>query len=62
MNRTQQAWGRKKIAGALFMDAKSAFNNVNNEYLGKRMDLGTGARSYPVNPQLHDRQASQDRP
>jgi hypothetical protein len=38
MNRTQQTWGRKKIAGALFMDVKSAFNNVNKEHLGRRME------------------------
>jgi len=38
MNRTQQTWGEKKIAGALFMDVKSAFNNVNKVLLGKRME------------------------
>jgi len=38
MNRTQQAWERKKIAGALFMDVKSAFNNVDKTFLGKRME------------------------
>jgi hypothetical protein len=38
MNRTQQEWERKKIAGAVFMDVKSAFNNVNKEHLGKRME------------------------
>ena len=26
MNCTQQAWAGKKVAGALFMDVKSAFN------------------------------------
>jgi len=36
MNRTQQAWAAK-VAGALFMDVKSAFNNVNKTHLGKRM-------------------------
>jgi hypothetical protein len=38
MNRTQQAWGGKKIAGALFMDVKSAFNKVSKTHLGKRME------------------------
>jgi hypothetical protein len=38
MNRTQQAWQGKKIAGALFMDVKSAFNNVNKTHLGKRTE------------------------
>jgi len=38
MNRTQQAWNRKQVAGALFMDVKSAFNNVSKTHLGKRME------------------------
>jgi hypothetical protein len=38
MNRTQQAWGGKMIAGSLLMDVKSAFNNVNKAHLGKRME------------------------
>jgi hypothetical protein len=38
MNRTEQAWGERKIAGALFMDVKSAFNNVSKVHLGKRME------------------------
>jgi len=38
MNRTQQAWEQKKIAGALFMDVKSAFNNVDKTFLGKWME------------------------
>jgi len=38
MNRSQQAWGEKKIAGALFMDVKAAFNNVSRAHLGKRME------------------------
>jgi len=38
MNRNQQAWEQKKIAGALFMDVKSAFNNVDKTFLGKRME------------------------
>jgi len=37
MNRSQQAWAAKKVAGALFMDVKAAFNNVNKTHLGKRM-------------------------
>jgi hypothetical protein len=38
MNHTQQAWGGKKMAGTLFMDVKSAFNNVSKAQLGKRME------------------------
>jgi ribonuclease HI len=38
MNRTQQAWKGKEIAGALLMDVKSAFNNVSKAHLGKRME------------------------
>ena len=38
MNRTQQAWEQRKIVGALFMDVKSAFNNVDKMFLGKRME------------------------
>jgi hypothetical protein len=38
MNRTEQAWHEKRIAGALFMDVKSAFNNVSKAHLGKRME------------------------
>jgi hypothetical protein len=38
MNHTQQAWGEKKIAGALLMDVESAFNNVSKMYLGNRME------------------------
>ena len=38
MNRTQQAWGYKKVAGALFMDANSAFNTVSKAHLGRRME------------------------
>ena len=37
INHTQHAWAAKKVAGALFMDVKSAFNNVNKAHLGKRM-------------------------
>jgi len=33
MNRTPQAWAAKKVAGALFMDVKSAFNNVSKTHL-----------------------------
>jgi len=38
MNCTQQAWGEKKVTGALFMDVKSAFNNVSKSHLGRRME------------------------
>jgi hypothetical protein len=38
MNCTQRAWQWKEIAGALFMDVKSAFNNVSKTHLGKRME------------------------
>jgi hypothetical protein len=38
MNRTQQVWQGKKIAGALFLGVKSAFNNVGKTHLGKRME------------------------
>jgi len=44
MNQTQRAWEKKKIAGALFMDVKPAFNNVGKTILGKRMEeLGVEA-------------------
>ena len=44
MNRTQQAWKKKRVAGAHFMDVKSAFNNVDKTVLGKRMEaLGVEA-------------------
>jgi len=38
MNRTQQVWKRKMVAGGLFMDVKSDFNNVSRVHLGKRME------------------------
>jgi len=38
MNHTQQSWEAKKVAGALFMDVKLAFNNVSKMHLGKRME------------------------
>jgi len=38
MNRTERAWAGKKVAGALFMDVKSAFNNVSKVFLGQRME------------------------
>jgi hypothetical protein len=38
MNRTEQAWQGKEIAGALFMDVKSAFNNISKAHLEKRME------------------------
>jgi len=37
INRTQQAWNQKEVAGALFMDVKSAFNNVSKAHLGRRL-------------------------
>ena len=39
MNRMQKAWNKKKVAGMLFMDVKSAFNNVSKIHLGKRMEV-----------------------
>jgi len=38
MNRTQLAWEEKRVVGGLFMDVKSAFNNVSRAYLGKWME------------------------
>ena len=38
MNCTQQAWAGKKVANTLFMDAKSAINNVSKAHLGRRME------------------------
>jgi len=38
MNRIQQAWRGSKVAGVLFMDVKSAFNNVSRAHLGRRME------------------------
>ena len=38
MNRTQQAWGERKVAGVLFMGVKSPFNNVSKSHLGRRME------------------------
>lgn len=59
MNRTQKAWGKKKVAGALFMDVKSAFNDVDKTFLGKRMEgLGVEA-AHPKDDELHDRPAGQ---
>jgi len=44
MNRTQQAWKRKKVAGALLMDVQSAFNNTSKRLLAARMEaLGVEA-------------------
>jgi len=37
INCMQLAWGQKQMAGALFMDIKSAFNNVNKTPLSKCM-------------------------
>ena len=39
MNRTERAWAGKKVAGALFMDVKSVFNNVSKVLLGQRMEM-----------------------
>jgi len=37
----ERAWSRKRIAGALLMDVKSAFNNVSRGHLiGRLMELG----------------------
>ena len=38
MNRTQQAWQGKKVAGALLMDVKAAFNNVSRSVLGRTLE------------------------
>ena len=38
MNRMQMAWKEKQVAGGLFMDVRSAFNNVSRTHLGKRME------------------------
>ena len=41
MNRTEQAWERKNVAGTLLMDVQVAFNNTNSRLLRKRMaELG----------------------
>jgi len=37
MNCTLQTWAAKKLVGALFMDIKSAFNNINKTHLRKHM-------------------------
>ena len=37
MNCTKQALQRKKVAGALLMDVKSAFNNVSRPMLSRRL-------------------------
>jgi len=38
MNRTQEAWSKKKVAGPLFMDVKSVFNNVSRFHQGSPME------------------------
>jgi len=38
MNRTEQAWERKNVAGTLLMDVQAAFNNTDSQLLGKRME------------------------
>jgi len=44
MNRAQQSWREKRMAGPLLMDVKSAFNNVSKAHLGGRMEiLGIGS-------------------
>jgi len=37
VNRTQQAWQGKKVAGALMIDVKSALNNVSRPVLSRRL-------------------------
>jgi len=37
MNRTEQAWERKKVAGTLLMDVQAAFNNTDSQLLRKRI-------------------------
>jgi hypothetical protein len=44
MNCTPKAWSEKKVASTLFMDVKSAFNNVDKKLLRKRIgELGVEA-------------------
>ena len=38
VNRMQRGWEGKKVAGVLFMDAKSAFNDMSKTHLGERME------------------------
>jgi hypothetical protein len=38
MNRTQESWEGKKVAGALFMNVKSAFSNLSKAHLGRGME------------------------
>jgi len=38
MNCAQWAWAGKKVAGALFVGVRSAFNNVSKAYLDGRME------------------------
>jgi len=38
LNRARTAWGERKIAGALLMDVKSAFNNVARGHLVRRLE------------------------
>ena len=47
MDRTQQAWQGKTVAGALLMDVKSAFNNVGRPILSRRLvELGLSRTWY----------------
>jgi len=38
LNRARTAWGERKIAGALLMDVKSAFNNVARGHLVRLLE------------------------
>ena len=38
LDRARTAWGERKIAGALLMDVKSAFNNVARGHLVRRLE------------------------
>ena len=38
----ERAWSRKRIAGALLMDVKSAFNVSRGHLVGRLMELGVG--------------------
>jgi len=37
MNRTEQVWERKNIAGTLLMDVQAAFNNTDSQLLRRRI-------------------------
>jgi len=38
MNRTEQVWERKNIAGTLLMDVQATFNYTDSQLLRKRME------------------------